>query len=98
MLNLSNDNFQFKGFSPSSKLRLYCKEVYSLVEDKAPSEGILIASIEKTNSGYEGAFKVASAYRIFKVDSKNPEAFPLIAELYNKMKLQILDWHHNRKF
>ena len=98
MLNPNTDNFQFKGFYPSDKLRTYCKEIYSLVEDKAPSDGILSASIKKTNSGYEGFFKVASAYRIFKVDSKSVEPFSLIEELNKKIELHILDWHDSRKF
>ena len=96
MMNFSGDNFVFKGFDPSDDLKVYCKEVYSLVEDKAPSESTKTASISKTNKGYEGSFRIASASGIFTADSKNREAKSLIDELYKKMSLQILDWNKTR--
>ena len=99
MYNLgSTDNFKFHGFSPSSKLRVYCKEIYSLVEDKAPGESAKVAFITKTDEGYVGGFRVASATGVFEVGSKNREPFDLIEELYKKMSLQILDWNQNRHF
>ena len=90
------DNFIFKGFDPSDDLKGYCKEVYSRVEDKAPSESIKAAFISKTNKGYEGSFRITSASGIFKANSKSREAKPLIDELYKKMSLQILDWKKSR--
>lgn len=96
MINFSGDNFIFKGFSPSDDLKGYCKEVYSRVEDKAPSESTKTAFISKTNKGYEGSFHIASASGVFTANSKNREAKSLIDELYQKMSLQILDWHKTR--
>ena len=90
------DNFVFKGFDPTDDLKLYCKEVYSLVEDKAPSESTKTAFIIKTTKGYEGVFRVTSASGIFKANSKHAKPKPLIDELYKKMSLQILDWKNNR--
>ena len=95
-MNFNSDNFVFKGFNPSDDLKVYCKEVYSLVEDKAPSESRKIAFITKTNKGYEGSFRITSASGIFKANSKNKEAKSLIDELYKKMSLQILDWNKTR--
>lgn len=96
MMIFSGDNFEFKGFNPSDDLKVYCKEVYNLVEDKAPSESIKTAFISKTNKGYEGSFRVTSASGVFKANSKNREAKSLIDELYKKMSLQILDWNKTR--
>ena len=96
MMQFSGDNFVFKGFNPSDDLKVYCKEVYSRVEDKAPSESKKTASISKTSMGYEGSFHVASASGVFKANSRNREAKSLIDELYNKMSLQILDWYKTR--
>ena len=90
------DNFEFKGFHPSDDLKVYCKEVYCRVEDKAPSESTKIAFISKTHKGYEGSFRVTSASGVFKANSKNKEAKSLIDELYKKMSLQILDWSNTR--
>ena len=95
-MNFYTDNFVFKGFDPSDDLKVYCKEVYSRVEGKAPSESKKIALITKTNKGYEGSFRITSASGIFKVNSKNTEAKSLIDELYKKMSLQILDWSKTR--
>ena len=96
MLNISNDNFVFKGFQPSSELKLYGKEVYSRVEGKAPSESKKVAFISKTNEGYMGSFRIASASGIFKANSRHIQPKPLIDELYRKMSSQILDWNKNR--
>ena len=96
MMNFRSDNFIFKGFSPSDDLKVYCKEVYSRVEERAPSESRKIAFISKTNRGYEGSFRITSASGIFKANSKNREAKSLIDELYKKMSLQILDWSKAR--
>lgn len=96
MINFNTDNFVFRGFDPSDDLKVYCKEVYSRVEDKAPSESRKIAFITKTNKGYEGSFRITSASGIFKANSKNAEAKSLIDELYKKMSLQILDWNKTR--
>ncbi len=96
MINLNKDNFVFKGFDPSEDLKIHGKEVYSRVEDKAPSESTKIAFINKTHKGYEGTFRVTSASGIFKVNSENRSAISLIDELYKKMSLQILDWSKTR--
>ena len=96
MINFNADNFVFKGFDPSDDLKVYGKEVYSRVEDKAPSESTKTAFISKTNKGYEGSFRVTSASGVFKANSKNQEAKSLIDELYKKMSLQILDWSKTR--
>ena len=95
-MSFSSDNFVFKGFDPSDDLKVYCKEVYSRVEDKAPSESRKMAFITKTSKGYEGSFRITSASGIFKVNSKNTEPKSLIDELYKKMSLQILDWNKTR--
>ena len=95
-MNFSGDNFVFKGFDPSDDLKGYCKEVYSRVENRAPSESRKIAFISKTNAGYEGSFRITSASGVFKANSSNTKAKTLIDELYNKMSLQILDWHKSR--
>lgn len=96
MFNINSDNFIFKGFKPSDELKIYGKEVYSRVEDKAPSESTKIAFISKTGTGYIGSFRIASASGIFKANSKNTKPKPLIDELYRKMSLQILNWNKNR--
>ena len=93
---LVKDNFIFNGFDPSSDLKLYCKEVYSLVEDKAPSESTKTAFITKTSTGYEGVLRVTSASGVFKANSSHIEPKSLIDELYKKMSLQILDWKNSR--
>ena len=96
MFNISTDNFIFEGFNPSDELKIYGKEVYSRVEDKAPSESIKIAFISKTQGGYEGSFRIASASGIFKANSTHSKAKPLIDELYKKMSVQIVAWNKNR--
>ena len=96
MTNFSLDNFVFEGFIPSDDLKIYCKEVYSRIEGKAPSESTKMASISKTHRGYEGSFRVNSASGKFKAQSKGRSAKSLIDELYNKMSLQILDWSKAR--
>ena len=96
MIYSHGDNFIFEGFSPSDDLKGYGKEVYSRVEDKAPSESTKTACISKTLRGYQGSFCVTSASGIFKVNSENKEAKSLIDELYQKMELQILDWNKTR--
>ena len=93
---LGKDNFIFNGFDPSKDLKLYGKEVYSLVEDKAPSQSTKTAYITKTKAGYEGVLHVTSSVGIFKANSQHREAKPLIDELYKKMSLQILDWKNSR--
>ena len=92
----SLDNFEFKGFDPSNELRRYCKEMYSRMEDKAPSESTKKAFIVKTNTGYKGVLRITSASGIFEADSKQQELKSLIDELYKKMSLQILDWSKKR--
>ena len=96
MMNFSGDNFIFKGFDPSDDLKVYGKEVYSRVENKAPSESKKIAFISKTTKGYEGSFRITSASGIFKANSENRSPISLIDELYKKMSLQILDWKKTR--
>lgn len=96
MVHYNLDNFLFKGFDPSDDLKVYCKEVYNLVEEKAPSESKKIAFISKTKKGYEGSFRITSASGVFNVNSKSKEAKSLIDELYTKMSLQILDWNKTR--
>ena len=96
MVQISSDNFVFKGFNPSDDLKIYCKEVYCRIEDKAPSESKKTAFISKTNKGYEGTVRVSSASGLFKANSKNPSAKSLIDELYQKMSLQFLDWSQTR--
>ena len=96
MINFSGDNFVFKGFDPSDDLKVYCKEVYHRVEDRAPSESTKIAYISKTNKGYEGTFRITSASGIFKANLKSTEAKSLIDKLYKEMSLQILDWNKTR--
>ncbi len=95
---INKDNFVFNGFDPSDEFKVYCKDVYTRVEDKAPSESTKIAFISKTNTGYEGTFHITSASRVFRVKSKKQEAKSLIDELYKKMSLQILDWNQSRDF
>ena len=96
MISPNSDNFVFKGFNPSDDFKIYCKEVYSRIEGKAPSEARKIAFISKTDKGYEGSFRVASASGLFKANSENPSAKSMIDELYQKMALQFLDWHETR--
>ena len=95
---LAMDNFEFKGFDPSDELKRYCKEIYSRMEDKAPSESTKKAFVIKTKSGYEGVLRITSASGVFKADSKKQELKSLIDELYKKMSLQILDWSKSRVF
>ena len=96
MVRPSSDNFVFKGFDPSDDLKIYCKEVYCLIEGKAPSESKKTACISKTNTGYEGSVRVSSASGLFKANSESPSAKSLIDELYQKMSLQFLDWSQTR--
>ncbi len=96
MVTVNKDNFIFEGFRPSDELKIYGKEIYSRVEDKAPSESTKIAFISKTHRGYEGSFRIASAVGVFKANSKNSQPKLLIDELYKKMSLQILAWNKNR--
>ncbi len=93
---VSTDNFEFKGFAPSDELRSYCKEIYSLMEDKAPSESTKKAFLVKTNSGYEGLLRITSASGVFEADGKKQELKSLVDDLYKKMSLKILDWSKNR--
>ena len=96
MIRPNSDNFEFKGFNPSDDLKIYGKEVYCLIEGKAPSESKKTAFISKTNKGYEGSVRVSSASGLFKANSENRSAKSLIDELYQKMSLQFLDWSQTR--
>lgn len=97
-MNYSYNNFIFKGFSPSDDFKIYCKEIYNLLEENTPGRSTKIACISKTANKYEGTLRIISNSGIFKVKSKHIKPKPLIDELYQEMSLQILDWVETRDY
>ncbi|MDE0151156.1 MAG: hypothetical protein OXK80_01490 [Bdellovibrionales bacterium] len=96
---LNEDNFVFKGFDPTSFLKSYCKQVYSSVEDKSPSEATKVAWVVRTKDGhYKGVIRVVSASVSFFVTSTNKEPRHLIDDLYSQFSDKIAVWNRNREF
>ena len=92
----SPDNFEFNGFEPNSELKRQCQEMYSLMEDRAPSESTKQASITKMPLGYKANLKVTSASCMFEVSAREREPLHLINELYKRFSEEILIWNQNR--
>ena len=90
------DNFEFNGFEPNPELWRQCQEIYSLVEDRAPSESIKQVSITKVSWGYKANLKVTSASCIFEVSAREREPSHLVNELYRKFSAEILNWSRSR--
>ncbi len=96
---LDEDNFIFKGFNPTSVLKSYCKQIYSSVEDKSPSEAIKVAWVLRTEDGkYTGVIRVVSASVSFFITSTNREPRHLIDDLYSQFSNKITVWNRNREF
>ena len=88
--------FEFKGFEPNSELKQKCREIFSLMEGRAPSESAKQVSITKIPWGYRGNLKITSASCIFEVSVKEREPSHLVNKLYKKFSMEILNWNKNR--
>lgn len=90
------DNFDFKGFSPTSDLKSYCKQVYYRVENRSPSMASKVAFVIKTKEGYEGLIRVVSSSGAFVVTSSKKKPTHLIDDLYSQFSQKISLWNRQR--
>jgi len=91
-----SENFNFKGFQPNSDLKSYCKQIYSRVENRAPSKCSKVAFVMKTKNGYEGLIRIVSSSGTFIVTSSSEKPNRLIDDLYLKFSQKISIWNKER--
>lgn len=89
-------NFQFIGFEPTDDLKTYSKEIFWLVEDKAPSQSAKSASLSKTENSYSAHIKIHSSSGVFEADANDPDAKICIDQVYEKTKVLLKDWAKSR--
>ena len=92
----SKDNFIFKGFEPSRFLSSYCKQIYCLIEEKAPCNSRKTATILKSKKGYEGSIRIVSDSCTFLVTSMQSEPRMVVKDLYAQFTQKISYWIKNR--
>ena len=90
------DNFEFKGFIPRTALKQKGKQVYSLVENRSPSESAKVASVTKTKEGYQARLKVASNACDFELIVNKKNCSAAIDQIYSQFLDEILDWNKTR--
>ena len=93
----NKDNFIFKGFEPNRFLNAYCKQVYCLVEEKAPCNSTKTASLCKVNNTFEGTIRIVSdSSCTFLVTSSKAEPRMVVEDLYAQFAQKISHWIENR--
>ena len=91
------DNFKFRGFLPSKPLQQKGKAIYSLMEDRSPSEAAKKASLTKVGGVYEARLKVVSASCSFEIFSAQAAPSESMDDLYKKFTTKILKWTKERE-
>lgn len=89
-------NFQFIGFEPTDDLKTFSKEIFWLVEDRAPSQSAKSASLSKVDDNYAAHIKIHSSSGIFEVDANNADARVCIEQVYAKAKDLLKEWAKSR--
>lgn len=89
-------NFQFIGFEPTDDLKTFSKEIFWLVEDKAPSQSAKSASLSKVDNSYSAHIKIHSSSGVFEVDASNADARLCVEQVYAKAKLLLKEWAKSR--
>ena len=96
-LNIKN-NFQFKGFVPSKKVREKSENFYDLIERRSPSDSKKTAVLKKTGDHYTASLKISSAGACsFDIFSKDNSASDSISSLQKKFFNKIIKWNQTRQ-
>ncbi len=93
----SKDNFIFKDFEPNRFLKAYCKQVYCLVEERAPSDATKIALLYRVRTGFEGSVRIVSESCTFFITSIHSEPRLVVDDLYTQFTQKIFHWIQNRE-
>ena len=97
MNNPETSNFQFKGFTPNSKVKKKSKVFYNLIESRAPSDSKKQVALIKSGKIYEGRLKISSAGSCsFEISSKENNISDSIDSLQKQFFDKILKWNKNR--
>ena len=62
-----SDNFQFIGFEPTNELKTYSKEVFWLMEDRAPSQSAMTAIVSKIENSYHTKVKIHCSSGVWRI-------------------------------
>ncbi len=89
-------NFQFIGFEPTDDLKTYSKEIFWLVEDKAPSQSAQSARLSKVDDTFSAHIKIHSSSGVFEADANDPDARVCIEQVYAKTKSLLKTWARSR--
>lgn len=89
-------NFNFVNFEPENELKTFSKEVYWLMEERAPSRAAKNASIVKAENGYTSSIKIISTSGTFEAEASSPDPKESINLSYEKMKAILKSWSENR--
>jgi ribosome-associated translation inhibitor RaiA len=89
-------NFEFINFDPANDLKTFSKEVFWLVEDKAPSQAAKLAKVEKQGADYRSEIKIVSSSGTFQVDFVSPDPQAAIEGAYLKIKDVLKGWSQSK--
>ncbi|NQY99505.1 MAG: hypothetical protein HRT45_02425 [Bdellovibrionales bacterium] len=85
-------NFEFINFDPANDLKTFSKEVFWLVEEKAPSQAAKVAKIEKAGDEYRSEIKIVSSSGTFQADYASGDPQASIEGAYLKIKDLLKSW------
>ena len=89
-------NFKFINFEPENDLKTFSKEIYWLVEERAPSRAAKVASCEFGKSGFISRIKIVCTSGTFEAQSQAVDARESIDIAYKKIKGVLKTWSDNR--
>ena len=89
-------NFDFINFEPENELKTFSKEVYWLMEERAPSRAAKNATITKADDGYTSSIKIISTSGTFEAEASSSDPKESINKTYEKMKALLKTWSENR--
>lgn len=90
-------NFQFKGFTPNTKVKQQTQFVYDFIESRAPSDSKKVASLTKKGELYEARLKISSASSCsFEISSKEHRLSDSMKSLQQKFLDKIVNWNKTR--
>ena len=95
-INIKN-NFQFKGFTPNTRVKKQGRVFYNLIESRSPSDSRKIASLTKKGNVYEARLKVSSAGTCsFEISSRKNNISDSIECLRKQFFDKIITWNQTR--
>lgn len=89
-------NFQFSGFEPTDDLKTFSKQIFWLIEDKAPSQSAKSATLSKTSDSFMATIKISSSSGVFEVDATSADAKDCVEQVFAKTKALLKDWAKSR--